>query len=83
MKNVQFEKLREIVKGEKYYALLKIYLEDMSAYCIAARDDELCIQSIANDSEKASEIFEQLSCGEVSAMHINDVVRDMQNEIFI
>lgn len=83
MKNVKFTKLKEAMKGEKCYVLFKVSLENKSGYCIAVRDDEFCVQGLGNDADKASEIFDLLLCGEVSAIHINDVIRDMQNEIFI
>ena len=83
MKNVKFETLKETMKGEKYYILFKISIESKSGYCIAVSDEELSVQGLENNFDRAREMYEMISCGEVSAIHINDVVKDMQNEIFI
>ena len=82
MKNVKFEKLKETVKGEKYYLLFKMSSENKLAYCIAIEDEGLSVQGLGNDFNKAMEMYEIISCGEVSEEHLNDAVRDMQIEIF-
>lgn len=83
MKNVKFETLKETVKGEKYYMLFKISLENRAGYCIAVQDDELAVEGIGNDALGANKIYDTLSCGEVSAIHTGDVIKDLKNEIFV
>ena len=83
MKNVKIETLKENVKGEKYYLLFKLSTESKSSYCIAVEDEELSVEGIGNDAENAEKMYNMISCGEVSSIHISEVVRDMQNEIFL
>lgn len=83
MKNVKFEKLNETVKGEKYYLLFKVSTESKSGYCIAVEDDGLYVEGMGNDVSRAKEMYNMISCAEVSAIHISEVVRDLQNEIFM
>lgn len=83
MKNLKFETLRETVKGEKYYVLFKVSLENSSGYCIAVKDNDFAVGGIGNDTYKATEIYDMLSCGEVSAIHTDDVIKDLKSEIFV
>ena len=62
MKNVKFETLSESVKGEKYYILFKISIENKSGYCIAVQDDELSVEGVGNDFSRSKEIFNLISC---------------------
>ena len=83
MKNIKLEQIRDSKKGEKYYMLFEVSFDSTSTYCIAARDDELSINSIGNDILKANDIYDMISCGEVSSVHVADIIRDLQNEIFV
>lgn len=82
MKNVNFETLKEKTKGGKRYILFKISIETDFEYCIAVQDSEVSVCRIGNDISKANEIYSALSSAEVSSIHINDVIRDIENEIF-
>lgn len=83
MKNIKLETIRENLKGGKRYILFKISIDTDFEYCIAVQDSELSVCGIGNDIDNADEIYILLSSAEVSSMHINDVIRDMQNEIFM
>ena len=83
MKNVKFEILNENLGKEKYYALIKISCSGRTAYCILVDDDSLAVEGIGDEYSRAEEIYGALSCAEVSSIHLGDVIRDMQNEIFI
>lgn len=82
MKNIKFEVLDESMKTQKHYALIKISVCDKIVYCVAVKDDDLVCHSIGNDVKNAEKIYELLLCGQISALHVNDVLNDMQNEIF-
>ena len=82
MKNIKFEILNENLGKEKYYALIKISHGCRTAYCIFAEDDSLAMEFLGDESGRAEEIYAALSCAEVSAIHLSDVVKDIQNEIF-
>lgn len=81
MKNVKFEMLKEAVRGEKYYMLFKASVENKEVYCIAVQDDDFFIQSVGYELDKAIEIFKLLSDSAVSAIHVNDVISDLQNDL--
>lgn len=83
MKNIKLETIRENLKGGKRYILFKISIDTDFEYCIAVQDSELSVCGIGNDIANADEIYGVLSSAEVSSIHINDVIRDMQNEIFM
>ena len=83
MKNIKLETIRENLKGGKRYILFKISIDTDFEYCIAVQDSELSVCGIGNDIANADEIYSLLSSAEVSSIHINDVIRDMQNKIFI
>lgn len=83
MKNIKLETIRENLKGGKRYILFKISIDTDFEYCIAVQDSELSVCGIGNDIDNADEIYGILSSAEVSSIHINDVIRDMQNEIFM
>ena len=83
MKNVQFKTIKENVKGEKYYILFKLSIEDREKYCIAVCDEEFSVQGLEEDFTKACEMYELIAREDASAIHLSDVVRDMQTEIFI
>ena len=78
MKNVKFEALKETVRGEKYYVLFKVLIEDREGYCIAVEDEDFSVQGLGNDFDRANEIYKAISDGVVSAIHVNDVISDMQ-----
>lgn len=86
MKNIKFETLKESVRGEKYYMLFKASNETKEVYCIAVQDDDFYIQSVGNDLSQANEIYNLIVDSVVSAIHVNDVIsdyqNDMQNQIF-
>ena len=77
MKNIKFEVLDESVKIQKHYAFIKISFGDKVGYCISVKDDELVCHSIGSDMKRAEEIYKLLLCGEVSALHVNDVLMDV------
>ena len=83
MKSIKLETIRENLKGGKRYILFKISIDTDFEYCIAVQDSELSVCGIGNDIDNAGEIYSLLSSAEVSSIHINDVIRDMQNEIFM
>jgi hypothetical protein len=83
MKNIKLETIRENLKGGKRYILFKISIDTDFEYCIAVQDSELSVCGTGNDIANADEIYGILSSAEVSSIHINDVIRDMQNEIFM
>lgn len=87
MKNIKFETIIQTTKGEKHYMLFEVLLESKSAYCMVAEDDSLAVQGIGNDYLMAKKVYELLSCGEVSSVHmadvINDIRQDFRNEIFL
>lgn len=82
MKNIKFKTLKEISKGEKYYMLFKISVESCCKYCVAIKDNDFCIHGISDDFNQSKEVFRILSNNEVSAIHLGDIISDIQNEIF-
>ena len=82
MKNLKFEILNERIKNEKYYALACVSTERGEAYCAIVQDDELVVQDLGFEKGRAKEIYELLIRGEVSSLHVEEIVRDLKNEIF-
>ena len=82
MKNVKFEILDERIINRKYYALAGVAIEDKETCCIVVEDGELALYDLGEDRRRANEIYEMLACGEVSAVHLADVISDLKNEIF-
>lgn len=80
MGNIKFEVINENMKGERFYALFKVSHKDNDGYCVAVQDDEFSVQGIGDNFNRASELYNLLLCAEVSAIHVGDVVRDMQND---
>ena len=82
MKNVKFEILDERITNRKYYALAGVATEEREISCIIVEDGELTLYDLGEDRQRANEIYEMLACGEVSAVHLADVISDLKNEIF-
>ena len=82
MKNVKFKVLEESLKNQKYYALIKISVGVRAGYCVAVEDDELSLQGIGSNEARAKEIYDLFLDQEVSAIHVDEIVRDLQNAIF-
>ena len=82
MKNVKFEILNELIKNKKYYALASVSIADRDTCCIIVEDDEMALYNLGEDRTRANEIYELLACGEVSAIHVEDIISDLKNEIF-
>ena len=82
MKNVKFEILSENLERGKYYALAKITLDGISAYCLIVSDGEIAIESVGGEFGRAEEIYAIVASANVASIHLSDVISDMQNEIF-
>lgn len=82
MKNIKFEIVEEVLKNQKYYALIRVFAARKTVYCAIVQDDEISVKTLGNDLIVSKQIYELLRDGEVSAIHLSDVVNDLENEIF-
>lgn len=82
MKNINFKVLNEGFKKQKYYALVKASVEEKDSYFVLVQDEDLIIQGVGQDLVRGEKIYRMLLRGEVSSIHADEVIRDLQNEIF-
>ena len=82
MKNINFKVINEGFKKQKYYALVKSTVEDKNAYFVLVLDEDLIVQGVGSNLVNGEKIYRMLLRGEVSSIHADEVIRDLQNEIF-
>ena len=77
--NIGLTVVKEICTEKGYYVLFKIGILGKSTYGICILGDEYALETVCEDADVATDMFDTVIKQEVSPCHLFDVVNDFRH----